>query len=49
MSLFGKKIKKHDCWPPGGMVFEETWTCPDCGDKWTLVEKANHSEWVRNT
>lgn len=37
----------HDCWPPRGVVFDATWTCPHCGAQWQLVEHATYSEWVR--
>jgi hypothetical protein len=43
-----RRVRKHECWPPTGMVFDPIWQCPTCGDHWTLVEKANHTEWIRD-
>lgn len=45
--MFKRKPRKHDCWPPTGVVYDPTWVCPVCGDKWSLIEKALVSEWVR--
>lgn len=42
-----KRLRRHDCDPPRGLVFAETWNCPTCGAPWRLKEHANHSEWVR--
>jgi hypothetical protein len=37
---------KHSCDVPTGVIYEPTWTCPTCEEKWVFLGHANYSVWV---